>query len=33
MNTLGFREIPWLAWPLVHIVAAVDSYVQVDKIY
>ena len=31
--TLGLGAILWLAWPLVHIAAAVDSYVQVDKIY
>ena len=31
--TLGLGAILYLAWPLVHIAAAVDSYVQVDKIY
>jgi len=31
--TLGLGAILWLGWPIVHLAAAADSYVQVDKIY
>ena len=31
--TLGLGLILWLAWPLIHIAAAVDTFVQVDRAY
>jgi len=31
--TFGLGGILWLGWPIVHILSAADSYVQVDKIY
>jgi len=31
--TFGLGGILWLGWPIVHILAAADSYIQADKIY
>lgn len=31
--TFGLGAILWFGWPVIHLAAAADSYVQVDKIY